>query len=139
MLTCPVCERPTPDASLVRMPYVYGDSLELILRINPNWKREDGACRTCLEAVLNTASELEDARAEQRPSTTGFRQYYRHVLSTRESGQWHHKNSDMQRWRQAQIVERIGDEAHEHGFDCWLVLDVDEALLAQGVAVRGDD
>ena len=54
----------------------------------------------------------------------------------REHGQWHHVNPDMQRWRQrqGQIVERAGDEALAAGYDSWLVFDVDEQMLAQGVA-----
>ena len=41
-------------------------------------------------------------------------------------------NADMERWRQAQIVERVGDDALAAGYDTWLVFDTDEGLLAQG-------
>ena len=118
MTLCPICQRPTPVADLVRNPYVYGQTLTLTLKINPDWKREDGMCRTCLESIIDTVAEIEDAKAQQRPSTTPFNEYYRYTLTNREHGQWHHCNPDMERWRQRQIVERVGDEG----------------LLAQGVA-----
>ena len=91
-------------------------------------------CRACLESIINTVAEIEDAMAEQRPSTTPFNEYYRYTLTKREHGQWHHRNPDMERWRQRQIVERVGDEALAAGYDSWLVFDADETLLAQGVA-----
>ena len=56
------------------------------------------------------------------------------MLTKREQGQWHHCNPDMQRWRQAQLVERVGDDALAAGYDAWLVFDTDEKLLGQGVA-----
>ena len=80
-------------------------------------------------------AEIEDVKAEQRPSSVAFNQYYRYTLTKREHGQWHHCNPNMERWRQCQIVERVGDEAHAAGYDSWLVFDTDEGLLAQGVAV----
>ena len=133
MTPCPVCQRPTIGAALVRHPYVYGQTLALTRRIDPDWKREDGMCRTCLESIINTVAEIEDAKAEQRPSKVGFNQYYRYTLTKREHGQWHHCNPDMERWRQRQIVERVGDEALAAGYDSWLVFDTDEKMLAQGV------
>ncbi len=117
----------------MRHPYVYGQTLDLTLKINPDWKREDGMCRGCLENIMDTVAELEDARTEQRPSATPFNQYYRYTLTKLEHGQWHHVNPDMQRWRQGQIVERIGDDALAAGLDSWLVFDTDEGLLAQGI------
>jgi len=36
MIPCPVCQRETIDADLVRNPYVYGQTLALTLKINPN-------------------------------------------------------------------------------------------------------
>ena len=122
---------------MVRMPYVYGRTLALTLKINPDWKPEDGMCRTCIESVIDTVAEIEDMKAEQRPSLAGFNEYYRYTLTNREHGQWHHVNPNMQRWRQGQIVERVGDEALAAGYDSWLVFDVDEGLLAQGVAIVG--
>ena len=50
----------------------------------------------------------------------------------REDSQWHHVNPDMQRWRQNQIVERVGDEALAAGYDCWVLFDADEVMVAQG-------
>lgn len=91
-------------------------------------------CRACLESIINTVAEIEDAMAEQRPSTTPFNEYYRYTLSKREHGQWRHCNPNMERWRQSQIVERVGDDVLTAGYDCWLVFDVEEKLLAQGVA-----
>ncbi len=91
-------------------------------------------CGTCLESIINTVAEIEDAKAQQRPSATPFNEYYRHTLTKREHGQWHHCNPDMQRWRQTQLVERVGDEAHAVGYDSWLVFDTNEKLLAQGVS-----
>ena len=117
----------------MRHPYVYGQMLALTLKINPDWKGEDGMCRTCVESIIDTVAEIEDAKAEQRPSATPFNEYYRYTLTNREHGQWHHCNPDMERWRQRQIVERVGDEALAAGFDSWLVFDTDEGLLAQGV------
>ena len=38
MTPCPVCQRPTSDANLVRHPYVYGQTLTLTLKINPDYK-----------------------------------------------------------------------------------------------------
>ena len=90
-------------------------------------------CRTCLESVINTAAEIEDAMTQKRPSQTNFN-YYRYTLTRREHGQWHHCNPDMERWRQRQIVERVGDEALAAGYDSWLMFDTDAGLLAQGVA-----
>jgi len=125
-------------SSARRQPWgdAYGQTLTLTLKINPNWTREDGMCRGCLESIMDTVAEIEDARAQQRPSATPFNEYYRYTLAKREHGQWHHCNPDIQRWRQTQLVERIGDEAREQGRDCWLVFDTDEKLLAQGVAGR---
>ena len=77
-------------------------------------------------------AEIQDAKVRERPSATPFNEYYRHTLTKREHGQWHHANPDMVRWRQRQLVERIGDEALAAGYDSWLVFDVDEGLLAQG-------
>ncbi len=85
---------------------------------------------------LLDAGAIDDAKAQERPSTTPFNDYYRYTLSKREHGQWHHCNPDMERWRQTQIVERVGDDALAAGFDCWLVFDLDEKLLGQGVAGR---
>lgn len=45
MTFCPICERPAPAAALVRLPYVYGQTLELTLKIKPDWKRENGMIR----------------------------------------------------------------------------------------------
>jgi len=134
MTPCPICQRPTTDTDLIRNPYVYGQTLALILKINPDWKPEDGMCHTCIESIINTVAEIEDAKAEQRPSTTPFNAYYRYTLTQREHGQWHHRNPDMERWRQREIVERVGDEALAAGYDSWLVFDVDEKMLAQCVA-----
>ena len=85
MTPCPICQRPTPDADLVRFPYVYGQTLALTLKINPERKREDGMYRTCLESIVNTVAEIEDARAEQRPSATPFKEYYRYTLTRTSS------------------------------------------------------
>ena len=93
-------------------------------------------CRACLESIINTVAVIEDAKTQERPSATPFSEYYRYTLTKREHGQWHHVNADMERWRQRQIVDRVGDEALAAGYDCWLVFDVDEGLLAQGVAGR---
>ena len=134
MTPCPICERPTPDAAIVRFPYVYGATLDLTLKINADWQGKDGMCRDCLESIINTVAEIEDAKVEQRPSSTNFREYFRYTLTKREHGQWHHCNPDMERWRQRQLVERVGDEALAAGYDSWLVFDVNEGLLAQGVA-----
>ena len=134
MTPCPICQRPTPTAALVRFPYVYGQTLALTLKINPDWQPQDGMCRTCVESIIDTVAEIEDAKAERRPSTTPFNEYYRYTLTKREHGQWNHCNPDMQKWRQTQIVERRGNEAVAAGFDSWLVFDTDEGLLAQGVA-----
>ena len=136
MIPCHICQHPTPDAALVRHPYVYGKSLELTRKILPAWQSRDGMCRTCIESIIDTVAEIEDARAEQRPSQTSFNEYYRYTLTKREHGQWCHCNPDMERWRQRQIVERVGDEALAAGYDSWLVFDVEEGLLAQGVAGR---
>ena len=133
MTPCPVCQHLTIRADMVRNPYVYGQTLALTLKINPDWKPEDGMCRTCIESIINTVAEIEDAKAEQRPSATPCNEYYRYTLTKREHGQWHHCSPDMQRWRQIQIVERIGDEAFTAGYDSWLVFDTDENLLAQGL------
>ena len=136
MSPCPVCQHPTTDANLVRNPYVNGQTLALTLKINPDWKPEDGMCRTCLESISDTVAEIEDAKSEQRPSTTSFKEYYRYTLTKREHGQWHHCNPDIERWRQTQIAERVGDEALAAGYDSWLVFDTDEGLLAQGCEPR---
>lgn len=127
---------PRHQSNLVRHPYVYGQTLALTLKINPEWKHEDGMCRTCVESIIDTVAEIEDAKTQERPSQTSFNEYYRYTLSKREHGQWHHCNPDMERWRQRQIVERIGDDALAAGYDAWLVFDSDEKLLAQGVAGR---
>ncbi len=89
-----------------------------------------------MESLLDTVAELEDAKAEQRPSANGFRNHYRYTLSRREHGQWHHQNADMQRWRQQQIVDKVADRAYGEGYDCWVVFDAEEAMVAQGVAGR---
>jgi len=81
-------------------------------------------------------AEIDDAKSQERPSKTPFNEYYRYTLTKRERGQWHHCNPDMQRWRQGQIVERVGDAALKAGYHAWLVFGVDEALIAQGVAGR---
>ena len=134
MTPCPIYQRPAIDAGMVYMPYVYGQTLALRLKINPDWQREDGMCRACLESIINTVAEIEDAKTQERPSATLFSEYYRYTLTKREQGQWHHCNPDMETWRQRQIVERVGDEAHKQVYDCWLAFDTDEGLLAQGVA-----
>ena len=47
--------------------------------------------------------------------------------------QWrHHVNPDIQRGRQQQIVDKVADEAYKGGYDCWVVFDADEAMVAQG-------
>ncbi|MDK1021713.1 MAG: hypothetical protein QGD90_08780 [Candidatus Hydrogenedentes bacterium] len=86
-----------------------------------------------LRSYLSAQAELEDLKAEQRPSSVDFNEYYRYPLSKREHGQWHHCNPEMQRWRQGQIIERVGDEALAAGYDSWLVFDLDEGLLARAV------
>ena len=91
-------------------------------------------CRTCIESIIDTVAEIEDAKTQERPSTTPFNEYYRYTLTKLEHGQWHHCNPDMQRWRQTQLVERVGDEALVAGYDSWLVFGTDEKMLAQGVA-----
>ena len=91
MTLCPICQRPTPVADLVRNPYVYGRTLALTLKINPDWKREDGMCRDCVESIINTVAEIEDAKTQQRPSATPFSEYYRYTLTKREHGQWHQR------------------------------------------------
>ncbi len=136
MTPCPICQRSTTGTDLVRHPYIYGDALTLTRKILPSWQPKDGMCRTCVESIVDTVAEIEDAKAEQRPSSTNFNAYFRYTLSKREHGQWHHCNCDIQRWRQTQLVERVGDEAMGAGFDCWLVFDVDEKMLAQGIAGR---
>ena len=70
MTLCPICQRPAIESDIVRNPSVHGQTLALTLKINPDWKREDGMCRTCLESIINTVAEIEDAKAEQRPSAT---------------------------------------------------------------------
>lgn len=138
MTPCSICRHPTPERALVRYPYVYAQTLALTIKINPGWTRQDGMCRTCIESIINTVAEIEEAKAEQRPSSTNFSEYYRYSLTKREHGQWHHCNPDMVRWRQRQIVERIGDEAISAGYDSWLVFDPDEKMLAQGVVTDAD-
>ncbi len=86
MILCSICQRQAYD--LVRNPYVYGDTLALTLKISPTWKREDGMCRGCVESIINTVAEIEDMKAEQRPSQTSFNEYYRYTLTKREHGQW---------------------------------------------------
>ena len=66
MPSCPNCQRVTINADMVHMLYIYGASLKLILKINPDWSREDGICSRCLESILDTVAELEDMKAEQR-------------------------------------------------------------------------
>ena len=116
MTSCPICQRPT--LKLVHNPYVQGKALELTLKIESSWKREDGMCPRCVESIVNTASELEDYATQERPSAIGFNSHYRYTLTKREHGQWHHISPDMQRWRQREIVDKVSDEAMAAGFDC---------------------
>ncbi len=57
---------------------------------------------------------------------------YRHILTARESGQWHHCNPDMAKWRRNQIIERVSDDAIAMGYHEWRIYDNDERELAQG-------
>ena len=66
MTTCPVCQRETTRAAMVRKPYLHGPALELAQKINPDWTREDGICTRCMESILDTVSELEDAKGQER-------------------------------------------------------------------------
>ena len=56
MTPCPICQRPTPDANIVRHPYIHGQALALTLKINPDWQHSDGACRTCVESIIDTGN-----------------------------------------------------------------------------------
>ena len=80
-MNCPICQGPTIGANVVRNPYVYGQTLALTLKINSDWKREDGMCQACLESIINTVAEIEDAKAQERPSATPFNEYYRYTLT----------------------------------------------------------
>ena len=44
----------------------------------------------------------------------------------------------MERWRQTQIVGRVGDDALAAGYDCGRVVDVAEGVPAQGGAGAGE-
>ncbi len=44
--------------------------------------------------------------------------YHRYILTTRESAQWHHCNTDIQRWRQRQIDDKAALAAKAAGHDC---------------------
>jgi hypothetical protein len=54
-------------------------------------------------------------------------------LNRRESGQWNHCNSDITKWRQRKIVERVAEEAKRIRVPAWALFDLDEKLLVQGV------
>ena len=133
MTRCPVCQRETNHSSMARNRCLHGPALDLAQKINPDWRREDGICTRCMDSILDTIAEVEDMKCEQRPSAIGFRNHYRYTLRKREHGQWHHVNADMQRWRPNQIVDRVGDEAIRQGYDCWLIFDADEVMVAQGI------
>ncbi len=64
MTPCPICKRLTTQASIMRMPYVYGRTLALTLKLNPDWKREDGMCRGCLVTIIDTVVEHEERKVE---------------------------------------------------------------------------
>lgn len=130
-MLCPICQK---SADLIPKPYVYGSALTLAQKIEPSWQPSDGACRHCVESLIDSAAELEDLRTQERPSAIGFREHFRYTLTKREHGQWHHVNPDMARWRQGQIVERVADAAHGAGRDRWLIFDCDEVMLAQGIS-----
>ena len=93
---------------------------------------QTGLCDPCFDASVETVAEAEKP-PKVRPSKVRFSEHFRYTLTRRKHGQWTHCNPDMQRWRQGQIIERVSYEAVERGYESWVVLGVDETMLAQGV------
>ena len=130
-ITCPICERETTQAAFYRYPYLVPEAVELIRKIQPRWQDGDGCCNRCVDSVLKTLDDAE-GQAERLDAQTGFRAYYRRVLTSHESRMWHHVNPDMARWRRKVILEETGVAADKVGFDAFVIFDVDEGLLTQG-------
>lgn len=85
-----------------------------------------------LIALRRASSGRRNAMTDQGSSAIEFRKHYRRTLTNWEHGQWHHCDPDSQKRRQGQIVNRVGNEAMAKGFASWVMLDVDETMLAQG-------
>jgi hypothetical protein len=103
---------------------------ELAKRINSEWTLEDGACATCINVLAKSAEESERPMGKATGSYEGF---YRYHLPRRENALWNHVNPDMQTRRQKEIIDRVSEEAVVKGFAGWLIFDVDEGLIGQGV------
>lgn len=114
-----------------KWPYLVPEAAALVRRINPKWDDGDGLCRRCFDSVTKTLDDAEH-QAERLDSQTGFRSYYRYVLSKRESVFWHHANPELRKWRRRVIIEDACAAADSAGFGVFAVFDIDEGLLAQG-------
>lgn len=134
MDTCPVC-RGIPG-HLARTVAFDALELSLVHQLNPLWTADrDCICDRCIRAVRTSAIRLREKQSRP-PRADGFREYARYHLSRRDSGQWHHVNAEIAKWRQRQIVDRVSEDAVRDGCECWVLYDCDERMIAQGLNTR---
>jgi len=133
MIPCPVCNRDADDL-LFDLSF---DEMEvgLIRNLNQYWVASDGICRGCVNTIRLSVQKLRDQFAKAK-SGGNFREYHRYYLNRRESGQWHHVNAEIAKWRQRQIVDRVSGDAERDGHEAWALFDADEKLIAQGANVN---
>lgn len=116
---------------LPRDAYISTAALRILQKLNTEWTESDGLCQRCYEAAQDTACELEDIEAEQG-CVSGFTQYYRYHLTSREHRLWNHASVYLAEYHRANVDDKVAREARAAGYDAWLVFGPDETLLAQG-------
>ena len=129
-MICPLCKNDANKDDLIPAPYWQPKPLKLAHKMNPEWNEDDGCCARCFDRIVDAAHTTWEP--SQNVGIRGLKDGYRHVLTKRQSGNWHHINPDLQRWWQKKIVNEISQQAREVGFDEWFIFDATEAVLAQG-------
>ena len=128
-MTCPLCKLEADEGDLIN-PYWQAAALKLAHSMNPDWNESEGCCARCFDKILDTI-ETAWVPTDDYP-IRGLKDGYRYVLSTRQTGQWHHQNRDLQRWHQNRIAKDAADQATAVGFVEWFIFDSTETVLAQG-------
>lgn len=128
-MKCPVCK--SIPGHLARTVAFDALELSLVRQLAPLWSAEDCICDRCVRAIRSSAVRLRERQARP-PRADGFRDYARFHLGRVEAGKWNHCNPEIARYHQRRIIERTAADAERDGCRCWVLIDCDEKIVAQG-------
>jgi len=66
-VNCPHCGRPSSNSALAEVRWLAPSAIEHLLRTNPGWRQQDGACPACVQQLLlETLQERGEAAYHER-------------------------------------------------------------------------